>query len=252
MNGTKWDLSQIVASTDPEQIKAQLVAMVEESARFADRYRGRVERLSPEQLGEMLKAKDDLSLRYEGAAMYCSLSFAADQSDPVANGLYNAYSNAATEAGQHMAFLSIELGRLLASGPQLVEDPSLSDYSHYLERSLRVAPHLLSEAEERIIMAKDQTGVTAWSKLQSKWLSSRQFHLVVKGEEKVLTMGELIPYIYSADRETRKAAYHAMDSTLGHRPAAVVRRPPDDLDRPHADVQAPEISLTAHLQPHRQ
>jgi oligoendopeptidase F len=38
---------------------------------------------------------------------------------------------------------------------------------------------------------------------------------VIKGEEKVLTMGELVPYIYSADRETRKAVYLAMGTTLG-------------------------------------
>ncbi len=215
MADMKWDLSQIVESSDPERVKAQLFSMVEDSARFAQRYRGKVGGLPSQQLMEMLKAKDDLSLRYEGAAMYCSLSFAADQSDPVANSLYNAYSNASTEAGQHMAFLGIELGKLLAARPELVDDPALADYSHYLERNLRVAPYLLSEAEERIIMAKDQTGVTAWSKLQSKWLSTRQFRPLVRGEEKVLTMGEMVPLIYDPDRATRKAAYHALGTTLG-------------------------------------
>jgi oligoendopeptidase F len=96
-----------------------------------------------------------------------------------------------------------------------VEEPALAEYRHYLERSLRVAPHLLGEAEERIIMAKDKTGVNAWSKLQSKWLSSRQFRPVVRGKESVLTMGELVPLIYSPDRETRRAAYLAMGTELG-------------------------------------
>lgn len=215
MADMKWDLSQIVESTDPEWVKAQLVAMVEDSVRFAERYRGRIGTCSPQQLREMLEAKDDLSLRYEGVAMYCSLSFAADQGDPVANTLYNAYSNASTEAGQNMAFRGIELGKLLAARPELVDDPALADYRHYLERNLRVAPYLLSEAEERIIMAKDQTGIEAWSKLQSKWLSTRQFRPVVRGEEKVLSMGEMVPLIYDPDRATRKAAYGAMGATLG-------------------------------------
>ena len=114
-----------------------------------------------------------------------------------------------------MAFLGIELGKLLAARPELVDDPALADYRHYLERNLRVAPYLLSEAEERIIMAKDQTGITAWSKLQSKWLSTRQFRPVVRGEEKVLSMGEMVPLIYDPDRATRKAAYGAMGATLG-------------------------------------
>ncbi|MGE5379306.1 MAG: M3 family oligoendopeptidase [Candidatus Saccharibacteria bacterium] len=214
MEAMKWDLSQIVESTDPEKIKAQLKAMVEDSAAFAKRYRGKVTRLSASRLKKLLEEKDSLSLRYEGAATFCSLSFAANQSDPVASDLYHAYSNASTASGQHMAFLSIELGRLLSKHPEMVNDPTLADYRHYLERKLRSAPYLLSEEEERIIMAKDQTGVDAWSKLQSKWLSSRQFRMMVKGIEKVLSMGEIVPYIYSPDREIRKAAYHAMDSTL--------------------------------------
>jgi oligoendopeptidase F len=215
MADMKWDLSQIVESTDPEWVKAQLVSMVEDSSQFAQRYRGKIGTCSPQQLSELLKAKDDLSLQYEGVAMYCSLVFAADQSDPVANSLYNSYSNASTEAGQNLAFLGIELGKLLAARPELVDDPALAAYRHYLERNLRVAPHLLSEAEEQIIMAKDQTGVEAWSKLQSKWLSTRQFRPVVRGEEKVLSMGEMVPLIYDPDRATRKAAYGAMGATLG-------------------------------------
>ena len=215
MSEMKWDLAQVVDGTDVESIKAKLTAMVEDSASFAARYGGKVAELTPADLASMLREKDDLVLRYEGAAMYCTLSFAADQTDPVANDLYNAYSNASTAAGQHLAFLAIELGRLLAARPGTVDRPELADYRHYLERSLRVAPYLLSEAEERVIMAKDQTGISAWSKLQSKWLSSRQFRPVVRGKETVLTMGEIVPLIYSPDRETRRAAYHAMGTELG-------------------------------------
>jgi oligoendopeptidase F len=210
-----WDLSVLVESTEPERIRKKLMAMVDDYAKFAERYRGRIESLDPAGLAEMLKAKDDLFLEHEGVMTYCSLAFSADQSDPTANSLNHASSRAATEADQHTAFLPVELGRLLASRPGLIDDPSLRDYKHYLERYLRIAPHLLSEAEERIVSAKDRTGVTAWSKLQSKWLSSRQFRMTVKGEERMLSMGEMIPFIYDPDREVRKAAYLSMGTTLG-------------------------------------
>jgi oligoendopeptidase F len=210
-----WDLSVLVESTEPERIRKKLMAMVDDYAKFAERYRGRIEGLDPAELAEMLKAKDDLFLEHEGVMTYCSLAFSADQSDPTANSLNHASSRAATEADQHTAFLPVELGRLLASRPGLIDDPSLRDYKHYLERYLRIAPHLLSEAEERIVSAKDRTGVTAWSKLQSKWLSSRQFRMIVKGEERMLSMGEMIPFIYDPDREIRKAAYLSMGTTLG-------------------------------------
>jgi len=215
MSEMNWDLSVLVKSTEPERIKERLAAMVADYAKFAEKYRGKIEGLDPAGLAGMLKAKDDLFLRYEGVMTFCSLAFTADQSDPVANSLNHASSRAATEADQQTAFMAVELGRLLASHPSLIDEPCLRDYKHYLERYLRIAPHLLSEPEERLVSAKDRTGVTAWSKLQSKWLSSRQFHMTVKGEEKVLSMGEMIPYIYDPDRATRKATYLAMGTTLG-------------------------------------
>jgi oligoendopeptidase F len=210
-----WDLSVLVKSTDPERIKEELGEMVADHARFAEAHRGKVEGYDAEQLAGMLRAKDEMFLRHEGAMTYCSLAFSADQSDPTASSLNDASSRAATEADQLTAFLPVEMGRLLAARPELVSHPALNDHRHYLERYQRIAPHLLTEAEEKVVAAKDLTGVSAWSKLQSKWLSSRQFRLEVKGEEKVLTIGEMVPYVYDQERSTRKAAYMAMGTTLG-------------------------------------
>ncbi|MBI0582629.1 MAG: M3 family oligoendopeptidase [Methanomassiliicoccus sp.] len=214
MTEMTWDLSVLVESTEPEYIREKLAAMIADHAGFAERYRGRVVQLDEAGLAGMLEDKDDLYLRFEGVLTYCSLLFAADQGNPLANALNDDSSRAATEADQHMAFLWIELAKLLASRPEMVEDPLLLDHRHYLERCLRMAPHLLSEAEERLIVSKDRTGIMAWSRLQSKWLSSRQFRPIIRGEEKVLSMGEVIPYIYDPDRDTRKAVYQAMGATL--------------------------------------
>ncbi len=215
MTEMQWDLAVLVDSTDPEAIRSQLDAFVQDSSRFAERYRGQVQGLSALELKEMLEAKDALSLKYEGVVTYCSLRFQADQGDPVATALSDASSRAGNQAGQNTAFMGIELGKLLLSHPEMVDDPVLSDYRHYLERYLRSAPHFLTESEEKLIITKDRSGIRAWSKLQSKWLSSRTFRPVIDGKEMALTMGEAIPYIYSPDREVRRAVYHALGSTLG-------------------------------------
>ena len=205
----------LVDSTDPEGIKSQLEEFVEESSRFAELYRGRIQGLSAGELKGLLDAKDSLSLKYEGVLTYCSLRFQADQGDPVATSLNDASSRAANRVGQNMAFLSIDLGKLLLSRPELVQDPVLAEYRHYLERYLRSAPHFLSESEEKIIIAKDRSGIRAWTKLQSKWLSAKTFRPMFDGKEVPLTIGEAVPYIYSPDREVRRAVYHALCSTLG-------------------------------------
>ena len=47
-----------------------------------------------------------------------------------------------------------------------------------------------SEIEEQLIIEKDQFGVDAWEELQSKWLNTRLFDVVVLGEKKTLSYGE--------------------------------------------------------------
>ncbi|HHT75317.1 MAG TPA: oligoendopeptidase F family protein, partial [Euryarchaeota archaeon] len=91
MSAPQWNLSELVASTDPQGLKAELEAMVDASRKFADAYRGRIADLDAVGLREMLERKDELALRHEGVEEYCSLLFAADMTDPVANELNSAY-----------------------------------------------------------------------------------------------------------------------------------------------------------------
>ena len=214
MSAPRWNLSELVGSTDPQRLKAELNAMVEDSLQFAYSYRGRIGDLDATGLREMLERKDELALRYEGAEEYCSLLFAADMTDPISNSLNSAYMRAGTEAGRAMASVGIELGKLLLARPELIDDPALSDYRHYLERRARAAPHLLSEAEEKVIMTKDQNGIEMLSKLQSKWLSTRSFDLELDGQKRSLSIGEVYAYMHDPERSTRLAVYESIGSTL--------------------------------------
>lgn len=184
--------------------------MVRDAEAFATKYRGRIAEMSPARLGQMLDEKDEMFVKHESATKYCSLRYAANTSDPVAAALNNALIKAGTEAGQHMTFLDIELGSRLLSQPDLLHDPTLARYRHYLERMARAAPHNLTEVEERLILAKDQYGIVKWSKLQQKWLSTRTFKLTVDGKEKELALGEMMAYANDVDREVRKQTYQEL------------------------------------------
>jgi oligoendopeptidase F len=164
---------------------------------------------------ELLETLDALALRYEGVATYCQLLYSSDTTDIVAKQLNDAVMKASTKTRQHLAFVDIDLSKLLLDSPSLVDDPSLSEFKHTLERQLRRAPHLLSETEERLIMTKDQNGIQAWSQLQREWLSTRSFPLVVDGEERTLPYGQIIGFYSNPDRELRKTANQVVYGKLG-------------------------------------
>jgi oligoendopeptidase F len=214
-HGQKWDLSQLVKNIDADHIITQLDDLVTEAGRFRQKYQGKIKDLDAPGLLAFFDVKDSLYLRFEGDMMYCQLLYAANSTEAVAKRLNDAVRKAGTRAGQEMAFADIEFGELLRSRPELVNDPLLKEYHHYLEKVLARVPHLLSETEERLVMAKDQNGVDAWSQLQQDWLTTRIFRMEVDGKEKDLAYGEIISFYSDPDPKKRKDANSIVYAHLG-------------------------------------
>lgn len=210
-----WDLAPLVESTGPAAVQKKLASMVVEAERMRENYHGKICGLSAKGLHELLEVKDAFSLAFEGVMMYCGLMYAADATSDVAKQLNDAARKASMKVGQALAFIDIEVGRLLVDTPSLVDDPVLAEYQHYLERLLRSVPHQLSEAEESVIIVKDKNGVSAWQLLQSDWLSTRTFDIEIAGEMKTLPYGRIIGLYQSPDRDLRRRTHQVVYEGLG-------------------------------------
>jgi len=210
-----WDLSQLVESIDPVSIQKKLESMVAEAEKAREKYHGKIGGLDAKGVLELLEMKDAYILKFEGVTMYCHLMYSADSTGDVAKQLNDAVRRASMRVGQALAFMDIELGKLLADNPSLVTDPVLAEYKHYLERILRIVPHMLSETEERLIIMKDKNGINAWQMLQGDWLSTRTFDIEIEGETKTLPYGEIIGLYQSRDRDLRKRSNQTVYDSLG-------------------------------------
>ncbi|TET65418.1 hypothetical protein E3J49_01825 [Candidatus Bathyarchaeota archaeon] len=210
-----WDLSQLVESINPASTQKKLDSMVDEAEKIRDTYHGKIGNLDAKDLLELLEMKDAYTLKFEGAVMYCYLMYSADSTDDVAKQLNDAARKAYMKVSQAFAFIDIELGKLLAENPSLVTDPVLVEYKHYLERTLRKVPHMLSETEERLIIVKDKNGIDAWQMLQSDWLSTRTFDIEIEGETKTLPYGKIVGLYQSPNRDLRKRANQIVYESLG-------------------------------------
>jgi oligoendopeptidase F len=211
----RWDLSQLVESTDPATIRRTLESMVTEAEVVRERYYGNIGGLDARGLLELLELNDSMNLRYGGVTLYCRLLYSANALDDTAKQLNDASRTAIMKRDQTLAFVDIEIGKLLVDRPSLVVDPALAEYRHYLERILRNVPHMLSDTEERLILAKDKNGVYAWQQLQSDWLSTRTYEIKVEGEVKTMPYGEIIGLYQSPDRDLRMRANQIVYEDLG-------------------------------------
>ena len=210
-----WDLSQIVESADPDAIKRELESRVAEAEKIRNKYHGKIIDLDAQGLREFLEMKDAFTLKCEGVVKYCYLLYSADSTVDMAKELHEAVRKAHMRLDQTLAFIDIELGKLLAKNPSLAKDPLLAEYDHFLQKILRKVPHMLSESEEQLIITKDKNGIAAWQLLQSDWLSTRTFDIEIEGEKKTLPYGKIIGLYQSPNRDLRKQANQVIYENLG-------------------------------------
>jgi oligoendopeptidase F len=210
-----WDLAQLVEDTNPEALKRELKTRVGEAERIREKYRGKISGLDAQGLLELLEVKDTFTLKCEGAIKYCYMLYSADSTNDVAKELHEAVRKSSMKLNKELAFIEIELGKLLAQNPTLVHDPLLVEYEHFLEKIQRRVPHMLSETEEQLVITKDKNGVNAWQLLQSDWLSTRTFEIEIDGEKKTLPYGKIIGFYQSPRRDLRKSANKVVYENLG-------------------------------------
>ncbi len=214
MEKIEWDLSVIF--NDEESLRSAMTSVSKKSEALESKYRGRLASLSPKDLNECIREFESLDLELYDIVLYAFLTFNANMTLEKSQSLFDRAAKLDAEIDKRLAFFTLELGSILKGNPKLTEDPSLGNYRHMLERTLRNAKHLLTEPEERIILEKDLFGVSAWEELQGKWLNTRKFDVVVEGTEKNLPYGEADGLIYHKDRATRESANRAIYGGLGN------------------------------------
>ncbi|MFW9958026.1 MAG: M3 family oligoendopeptidase [Candidatus Odinarchaeota archaeon] len=210
-----WDLSQMVEFDDPAYIEERLTAAIKATEAFRERYRGKIESFNANDVLELLDSMNELELQFDGPITYSRYMYAADMNQDVAKHLYDKFRNTFASKTQALAFINLELGALITKRAEIIDDPLLTEYKHYLEKIQRSIPHMLTELEEQIVIAKDKNGVRAWSMLQGDWLASRTYEIEIDGETKTLPYGEIVGLYEHANRAIRKRAHQVVYENLG-------------------------------------
>ncbi|MBK5112579.1 MAG: M3 family oligoendopeptidase [Candidatus Heimdallarchaeota archaeon] len=209
-----WDLSVVFPSvTDPSIEKA--IEFIQKAADdLVTNYQGKIIKFSSKELLKLLQDYEIYLVEIRNLGMFARLTFAGNMTIPESQKLNDRVSKLQANLSKKLAFMNLEIGKLVHSKPELITDATLVNYKHYLERLKRAVPHQLSEVEEQLIIEKDQFGLSGWSQLQSKWLNTRIFEVEVEGEKKKLPYGKANSLLPHPDRATRKSANQAIYQLL--------------------------------------
>ncbi|HUT81360.1 MAG TPA: M3 family metallopeptidase [Candidatus Bathyarchaeia archaeon] len=201
-----WDLSEVFPNINDPSIDKAIENIQKAAENIAEKYPGKIINFSASELLTLLQEYEEYLIESRSLGMYARLSYAANMTLSETQKLNDQVSKLGAELNKKLAFLSLEIGKLLNSKPSLINDSILANYKHYLERIIRAVPHQLSEIEEQLIIEKDQYGINAWQQLQSKWLNTRLFEVEVEGVKQKLPYGKANGLFPHKDKATRKSA----------------------------------------------
>jgi oligoendopeptidase F len=214
-NQVTWDLTELFYGISDPKINQTIAEATALANAFEKHYRGKMSSLSPEGLLQCFQEIEAFDEKLSNVSLFSSLSFAANMTEPENQTLNDKVEKLEALISKQLAFYSLELGKLIKSKPELIQEPALTNYKHMLERLNRRVEHQLSEIEEQLIIEKDQFGVDAWEELQCKWLNTRLFDVVILGEKKTLSYCEANGLLPHPDRATRESANRSIYGLLG-------------------------------------
>jgi len=205
-----WDLGDLYQGIDNSGIHDDMERCKKSALDIADRYSGKIAELTPGELFAAVSEYEDLTIIMGKLSAFAQLYFWFLTQNPEAGAFLQRVNEFSSMVNKDIVFLDIEW----ANAPDkraddLLANPILEHYRHYLQAARRYKPHLLSQAEEQLIIEISPVGRSSWTNLFEKILAAQRFGKEARTQEEVLTD------LYSTDRKIRKSA--ANDLTKGLR-----------------------------------
>jgi len=211
--GIKWDLSDLYSGLKDKRIKRDTNDLFKKSEAFEKKYRGKINspKLTPKVLQNAVQELEYISEKIGKLLSFAYLVFAGDTGNPENGAFLQMIQEKSTEARKHLMFFELEWikvsNKKVAS---LLENKGLAQYKHFLEEERKYKPHRLSEAEEKILDEKANTGSRAFKRLFDEVLNNVRFEIKLDGKQKSLSETEILALLYDPDRKKRKAASESL------------------------------------------
>jgi oligoendopeptidase F len=208
---TEWDLAPLVDGDADGGADRDLDEARERSAAFASSYKDKIPELDGAGLREAMNELGTIHELVGRAGSYASLRFSTDTADPSRGALLQKVQERATEIETLLLFFELEWAALDDErAEELLAADGLEFCRHYLRSARRYRPHLLTEAEEKILAEKSIASQSSWARLFGELTSALRVELV-DGEQ---PLDVALARLLDPDREVRRTTAEAVSAAL--------------------------------------
>ncbi len=203
-----WNTAPLYAGPDAPELTGDFQAGDNAARRFRETWLGRVATLDA---GTMLGALTDYESLHEALVkpqLYAHLLFAADSESDVNKQLSQQAMEFGNRVTREILFFELEIMQIEDDRfAQIVNDPRLANYRHFLEGVRKFRPYALPEREEQLLKLKNLTGSEAFARLFEELSASLRFPFVLDGAEREMTGEELLALLHHPDATVREQAF---------------------------------------------
>ncbi|MEW6288792.1 MAG: M3 family oligoendopeptidase [Thermodesulfobacteriota bacterium] len=196
-----WDLGDLYNSVQDPAIKEDIAFCQEEAVLLRESFAGKLDTLTPAQLARLVRRFERIESFIARVATYAFLNFTTQIKNPAAGAFLQEVKETSSRIARETVFFDLEWSKMdeKIAGPLLAAEET-SHYRHYLQNIRRYASHMLSQAEETLLIETAPVGRSSWTNLFEKVLGHLQFGEAKRTEEEVLAD------LYCQDREVRSKA----------------------------------------------
>jgi oligoendopeptidase F len=220
LESVAWDLEPLVDGEGEAGADRLLAEAGQRATAFAQQHAGKVADLDGPGLAAAVQELGDLSELVGRAGSYAYLRFAVDTADPANGALLQRVQELGTAIETKLLFFELEWAALPDErADELLGAESLDQARHHLRNARRYRPHLLTEAEEKVMAEKSVTGSAAWSRLFSEVTTAVRVQL--DGADEPVALDVALANLMSPDRELR--AHVARQVSIALEPTLRIR-----------------------------
>ena len=213
----RWNLGDLYKGISDPRVEKDFGRISARAEKFEKKYRGRIKSpsLTASELAGAVRELERLSEGVGKILSFAYLLFAADTQDPKNGAFRSSMQQKATEIQKKLIFFYVEWVSVPNKrARKLLDHPDLSGYRHFLEQERKYRDHTLSEAEEKILQEKSNTGQKAFSRLFDEVVNNIQFRVRLSGKTEKLNQSRTLSFLYDQDRKKRKAAWSGLTRGL--------------------------------------
>ncbi len=206
-----WNLNDLYAGIDDPAIERDMDSADARADRLAEQYRGHIAELDAAGLHDMVAEYEAILEIAQKLGGYAFVHWSTNTEDAARGALRQKVEERGARLQQKLVFVELEWAKVPdEKADELIADPLLARWRHWLEVVRLQRPYQLSEPEEKILAEKSVTGRSAWA---------RFFHEVI-GASRYEWDGQSVPLqtvltrLYDEDRAVRQRAAEVVTNGL--------------------------------------